>query len=329
MQASSPNAGLLHCQATLCCVNLPVPVVLSMSCGQLYDTSRLFDLVGLYVLQADLVPESDLKRMKALLRCLNTEAEIVVTKESRLDPNAVLGTGLFSLEKAARAAGWLKVLLLSCHVIHATATMLCSFPCKLKGLKWLVLCQTLQEGETVEPETEEYGIGSFVYRARRPFHPERLHAFITSHLLLQEPDWSDALASEDGECSAASCRSLCPLCSFLFLCLAVLVPGHLPCDDLLRAVQGSVTLITAMERTAAAMTTVTIIVTAISPDRMQQDPPHLRQASLLGASPTTARKRQRSDRSSSSLPLAKSCAPKYAATLLSKRILSPARMQLQ
>ncbi|BDA42376.1 probable metal chaperone YciC at N-terminal half [Coccomyxa sp. Obi] len=117
--------------------------------------------------KADLVPESDLKRLKALLRCLNTEAEIVVTKESRVDPGAVLGTRRFSLEKAARAAGWLK---------------------------------TLQEGETVKPETEEYGIGSFVYRARRPFHPERLHAFITSHLLLQEPDWSDALASEDGEC---------------------------------------------------------------------------------------------------------------------------------
>lgn len=58
----------------------------------------------------------------------------------------------------------------------------------------------------MRPETEEYGIGSFVYRARRPFHPERLHAFITSHLLLQEPDWSDALASEDGERPAASVR---------------------------------------------------------------------------------------------------------------------------
>lgn len=62
------------------------------------------------MLQADLVPESDLKRLKALLRCLNTEAEIIVTRESRVDPSAVLGTRRFSLEKAARAAGWLKVL---------------------------------------------------------------------------------------------------------------------------------------------------------------------------------------------------------------------------
>lgn len=63
-------------------------------------------------LQADLVPEADVKRLTALLSCLNTEAEVVVTRESRVDPKAVMGTGLFSLEKAARAAGWLKVLTL-------------------------------------------------------------------------------------------------------------------------------------------------------------------------------------------------------------------------
>lgn len=62
-------------------------------------------------LQADLVPEADQKRLMVLLSCLNTEAKIVVTRESRVDPNAVMGTGRFSLEKAARSAGWLKVLI--------------------------------------------------------------------------------------------------------------------------------------------------------------------------------------------------------------------------
>ena len=59
--------------------------------------------------QADLVPQRELGRLTALLRALNPEAHVTVTKESRVAPREVVGTGRFSMERAARAAGWLKV----------------------------------------------------------------------------------------------------------------------------------------------------------------------------------------------------------------------------
>jgi G3E family GTPase len=49
-----------------------------------------------------------------------------------------------------------------------------------------LVTQTMQEGAPVTPETEEYGIGSFVYARRRPFHPRRLHGFISEYFTLQQ-----------------------------------------------------------------------------------------------------------------------------------------------
>ena len=108
---------------------------------------------------------SEQGRLAGLLRTLNPEASIIPTTNSKVALDLIINTKRFSFEKAAQSAGWLK---------------------------------TLQAGAVVTPETEEYGIGSFVYRARRPFHPQRLHAFATRHFVLQEPDWSEALAAERG-----------------------------------------------------------------------------------------------------------------------------------
>lgn len=91
----------------------------------------------------DLVTEEELNELKAIIKSLNPEARIVTTTQSHVALNDVVNTGLFDYEKAEASAGWLKEL----------------------------------ENEHV-PETEEYGIGSFVFRSKKPFHPERFLKYL-------------------------------------------------------------------------------------------------------------------------------------------------------
>ena len=59
----------------------------------------------------------------------------------------------------------------------------------------LIAClQSLQAETPHVPETLEYGISSFVYRARKPFDPEKIYDFMNTYFCLQEPDWRDAIA---------------------------------------------------------------------------------------------------------------------------------------
>jgi G3E family GTPase len=89
--------------------------------------------------KCDLVEEAELEKLEAVLRKLQPHAKLIRTSRGRVNPREILHTGLFDLEKASQSAGWL---------------------------------QELQKGEHT-PETDEYGISSFVYRRRRPFHAER------------------------------------------------------------------------------------------------------------------------------------------------------------
>ncbi|USG66263.1 GTP-binding protein [Brevibacillus ruminantium] len=90
--------------------------------------------------KCDLVEPDQLNELEAVLRKLQPEAKLIRTSRGKIDPRDILNTGLFDFEKASRSAGWIK---------------------------------ELEQGEHV-PETDEYGISSFVYRRRTPFHPERL-----------------------------------------------------------------------------------------------------------------------------------------------------------
>jgi G3E family GTPase len=91
----------------------------------------------------DLVGTEELAELRAILRKLNPEATIIDAERGRAPLDQFLDTGLFDMEKAQASAGWLREL-----------------------------------NNEHTPETEEYGIGSFVFRARRPFHPKRYWDFI-------------------------------------------------------------------------------------------------------------------------------------------------------
>ncbi|MEO1192301.1 MAG: GTP-binding protein [Pseudomonadota bacterium] len=96
--------------------------------------------------KTDLVSKEDLQSLNVLLRKLNRTARVYPMSMGEIPLSYVMGTGLFSLEKAADAPGWL---------------------------------QDLRGQHT--PETEEFGIGSCIYRQRAPFHPERFARFLEGH----------------------------------------------------------------------------------------------------------------------------------------------------
>jgi len=91
--------------------------------------------------KVDILSAEERVRLESILHVLNPGARIVASEWGRVPLDAVLNTGLFDLSRAQSNPGWLREL----------------------------------RGEHT-PETEEYGISSFVYKARRPFHPARLAA---------------------------------------------------------------------------------------------------------------------------------------------------------
>ncbi len=91
----------------------------------------------------DLIGRHEREELMAILEHLNAQAEIIPMVMGEVPLNKILNTGRFDFERAAQAPGWLQEL----------------------------------RGEHV-PETEEYGIASTAYRARRPFHPQRFFEFI-------------------------------------------------------------------------------------------------------------------------------------------------------
>jgi G3E family GTPase len=93
--------------------------------------------------KSDLIPADDLKLLEGTLLKLNPDARIIKTSFGKIDPKDILNTKLFNYAKAEQSAGWIKEL----NNLHT-------------------------------PETEAYGISSFVFRDHRPFNPDRLWSYI-------------------------------------------------------------------------------------------------------------------------------------------------------
>lgn len=104
--------------------------------------------------KVDLITDAQREQLMAILRGLNPRARIEIAEFGKVPLERVLNTGLFDFDEASQAPGWLQ---------------------ELRG--------------THTPETEEYGIHSFVYRARRPFHPQRF-------LQLVESEWPGVVRSK-------------------------------------------------------------------------------------------------------------------------------------
>ncbi len=99
--------------------------------------------------KSDLVNEDQLGVLEKTIYKLNPTAKIIRTTHSKIDPKEILNTGLFDYEIAEQSAGWQKELELA------------------------------QKGIAHSPETEEYGIGSFVYQHVKPFHPGRFLDYVS------------------------------------------------------------------------------------------------------------------------------------------------------
>lgn len=100
--------------------------------------------------KSDLVSPAHMAELKAVLNALNPSARLIESSFSKVEAKEILNTGLFNYEEASQSAGWIQEL------------------------------NKLENGTHI-PETEEYGINSFVFRDKRPFHPDRFWNYLSQN----------------------------------------------------------------------------------------------------------------------------------------------------
>ncbi|MBD2756493.1 GTP-binding protein [Spirosoma validum] len=101
--------------------------------------------------KTDMLFNASIGELKAILRKLNPKAKLIESQFGKIDPAEILNTGRFNFDEASQSAGWIQEL------------------------------QNHKQGKGHTPETEEYGISSFVFRDRRPFHPVRFWRYLSEN----------------------------------------------------------------------------------------------------------------------------------------------------
>ena len=101
--------------------------------------------------KVDELSENELNKVKAIIKKLQPKAEIIETNYGKVEVNKILNTNSFNFEEASMSAGWIEE-----------------------------LNRTDNEEEEPEGETEEYGIGTFVYYKRAPFNKDKFDKFATN-----------------------------------------------------------------------------------------------------------------------------------------------------
>lgn len=96
--------------------------------------------------KTDMITPEETGILTSVMKKLNANAKIITSSFGKVDLKSILNTNLFDFEETSQSAGWIEEL----NKTHHT------------------------------PETEEYGISSFVYRSRRPFHPERFWNYLNN-----------------------------------------------------------------------------------------------------------------------------------------------------
>ncbi|CEM34198.1 unnamed protein product [Vitrella brassicaformis CCMP3155] len=108
--------------------------------------------------------EARLAGIEKTIRTLNPTAKVLQTVHSVVSPSEIVNTHLFDWDRASNAAGWL---------------------------------QSIREPEKLKSESDVYGVWSFIYQRRKPFHPFRLHELLSKYWVVQEHDDDEEEGGEE------------------------------------------------------------------------------------------------------------------------------------